>query len=100
MRRWQRNKAHNWNLTAGLSLLYSLDFGEAEIDDNLVENAIRPTCVGKRNWLFFGSEEVGTRNAVVFTLIQNCRLHGIDPYAYLKDILEKLPTTPNSELPN
>lgn len=75
-----------------------LDFGEAEIDDNLVENSIRPVCVGKRNWLFFGSEEAGTRNATVFTLIQNCRMHGIDPYTYLKDVLERLPTTTNQQV--
>lgn len=75
-----------------------LDHGEVEIDDNLVENAIRPTAVGKKNWLFFGSEEAGTRNAAVFTLIQNCRMHGIDPTAYLKDVLEKLPTTTNQQV--
>ena len=75
-----------------------LEFGEAEIDDNLVENAIRPTCVGKKNWLFFGSDEAGTRNAAVFTFIQNCRMHDIDPYAYLKDVLEKLPTTTNQHV--
>ena len=75
-----------------------LQFGAAEIDNNLVENAIRPVCVGKKNWLFFGSEEAGTRNAAVFTLIQNCRLHGLDPYAYLKDVLEKLPTTTNQQV--
>ena len=75
-----------------------LDFGEVEIDDNLVENAIRPTCVGKKNWLFFGSEEAGTRNAAVFTLVQNCRMHGIDPYAYLKDVLERLPTLTNQQV--
>lgn len=75
-----------------------LDFGEAEVDDNLVENSIRPVCVGKKNWLFFGSEEAGTRNAAVFTLIQNCRMHGIDPYTYLKDVLEKLPTTTNQQV--
>ena len=75
-----------------------LDFGDAHIDNNAVENSIRPVCVGKRNWLFFGSEEAGTRNAAVFTLIQNCRLHGIDPYSYLKDVLEKLPATTNQQV--
>jgi len=75
-----------------------VDHGEVEIDDNLVENAIRPTCVGKKNWMFFGSEEAGVRNAAVFTLIQNCRIHGIDPYAYLKDVLERLPTTMNKQV--
>lgn len=75
-----------------------LEHGEVEIDDNLVENAIRPTAIGKKNWLFFGSEEAGTRNAAVFTLVQNCRMHGIDPYAYLKDVLEKLPRTTNQQV--
>lgn len=75
-----------------------LEHGEVEIDNNLVENAIRPTAVGKKNWLFFGSEQAGARNAVIYTLIQNCRMHGIDPQAYLKDLLERLPTTTNQEV--
>jgi hypothetical protein len=45
-----------------------LEHGEVEIDNNKVENSIRPTAVGKRNWLFFGSEEAGQRNAVIYTL--------------------------------
>ena len=75
-----------------------LDHGEAEIDNNLVENAIRPTAVGKKNWLFFGSEEAGQRSAVMYTLIENCRLHGVEPYAYLKDVLERLPRCTNQDL--
>jgi len=75
-----------------------LEHGEVEIDNNLVENAIRPTAVGKKNWLFFGSEEAGARNAVIYTLIQNCRMHGVDPSAYLKDVLERLPTTTNQQV--
>ncbi|HEX3988095.1 MAG TPA: transposase domain-containing protein, partial [Verrucomicrobiae bacterium] len=59
---------------------------------------IRPTAVGKRNWLFFGSEEAGRRNAVIYTLIQNCRMHGVEPHAYLKDVLERLPTTTNQQV--
>lgn len=74
-----------------------LDHGEVEVDNNLVENAIRPTAVGKKNWLFFGSEEAGARNAVVFTLVQNCRLHGVSPYEYLKDVLERLPRMTNQD---
>jgi transposase len=72
-----------------------LDHGEVEIDNNLVENAIRPTALGKKNWLFFGSEEAGQRSAVIYTLIENCRLHGVEPYAYLKDVLERLPSCTN-----
>jgi len=75
-----------------------LEHGEVEIDNNLVENAIRPTAVGKKNWLFFGSEEAGARNSVVFTLIENCRMHGVEPSEYLKDVLERLPTTTNQQV--
>jgi transposase len=75
-----------------------LEHGEVEIDNNLVENAIRPTALGKKNWLFFGSAEAGQRSAVMYTLIQNCRLHGVEPYAYLKDVLERLPRTTNQEV--
>jgi transposase len=75
-----------------------LDHGEVEVDNNLVENAIRPTAIGKKNWLFFGSEEAGRRNAVIYTLIQNCRMHGVEPGAYLKDVLERLPTTTNQQV--
>lgn len=74
-----------------------LEHGEVEIDNNLVENAIRPTAIGKKNWLFFGSEEAGRRNAVIYTLIQNCRMHGVEPHAYLKDLLERLPTMTNQD---
>jgi transposase len=75
-----------------------LDHGEVEIDNNLVENAIRPTALGKKNWLFFGSEEAGQRSAVMYTLIENCRLHGVEPYSYLKDVLQRLPRTTNQQV--
>jgi transposase len=75
-----------------------LDHGEVEIDNNLVENAIRPTALGKKNWLFFGSAEAGQRSAVIYTLMANCRLHGVEPYTYLKDVLERLPRTTNQEV--
>jgi transposase len=87
--------------TAGLGHRCSLEVylrdGRIEIEKNL-KNVIRPTWVGKKNWLFFGSDETGMRNAAVFTLIQNCRMHGLDPCAYLKDVLEKLPTTTNQQV--
>ena len=75
-----------------------LEHGEVEIDNNLVENAIRPTALGKKNWLFFESEEAGQRSAVIYTLIGNCRMHGVEPYTYLKDVLERLPRTTNQEV--
>jgi len=75
-----------------------LEHGEVENDNNLVGNAIRPTAIGKKNWLFFESEEAGARSAVMYTLIENCRLHGVEPYTYLKDVLERLPKTTNKDV--
>ena len=79
-------------------LVRFLDCGETEIDNNLVENAIRPTALGKKNWLFFGSAEAGQRSAVIYTLIANCRLHGVEPYTYLKDVLTRLPHCTNQNV--
>jgi len=75
-----------------------LRHGEVEIDNNPIENAIRPTAVGKKNWLFIGGEDTGERSAVIYTLIESAKRHGHEPYAYLKDLLERLPSTKTSEL--
>lgn len=77
------------------ALVRIIEHGEVEWTNNLVENKIRPTALGKKNWMFFGSEEAGQRNAVIYTLIANCRLHGVEPYQYLKDVLTRLPSTTN-----
>ncbi len=77
------------------ALVRIIDHGEVEWTNNLIENKIRPTAIGKKNWMFFGSEEAGQRNAVIYTLIANCRIHGIEPYEYLKDVLTRLPSTTN-----
>lgn len=68
------------------------------IDNNAVENAIRPLTLGRKNWLFVGSEQAGARAANLMSLIESAKLNGHDPWAYLKDILTKLPTWPNSKL--
>ena len=68
-----------------------LEHGEVEIDNNLIENALRPTAVGKKNWLFIGQPEAGERSAVIYTLLISAKAQGIDPQAYLKDLIEKLP---------
>lgn len=71
-------------------LAYTRD-GHLEIDTNLIENGIRPTAVGKKNWLFFGGETTGQRSAVIYTLVECARRYGHDPEAYLADVLERLP---------
>jgi hypothetical protein len=62
-----------------------------EIDSNLIENSIRPSALGKRNWLFVGHPEAGERSAVIYTLLGSCRRHGINPFEYLKDLFTRLP---------
>jgi transposase len=76
-----------------------LDDGRVEIDNNLVENAIRPTALGKKNWLFMGDADAGERGAILYTVIESCRRRDIDPYAYLKDVLTRLPTMTNHQIP-
>lgn len=65
--------------------------GRVEIDNNLVENAIRPTAIGKKNWLFIGEADAGERSAILYTLIENRRRRRIDPGSYLRDVLTRLP---------
>ncbi len=69
--------------------------GRIEIDNNRVENAIRPTAVGKKNWLFVGEADAGQRGAILYTLIESCRRRGLDPHAYLRDVLARLPSMTN-----
>ncbi|HEV2452866.1 MAG TPA: transposase [Verrucomicrobiae bacterium] len=70
-----------------------------EIDNNLVENAIRPTAVGKKNWLFIGEADAGQRSAIIYTLVENCRRRSMDPFTYLRDVLTRLPNMTNRQIP-
>ena len=72
--------------------------GNLPIDNNPVENSIRPIAIGKKNWLFAGSERAGRRAAAIQSLIGTAKLNGLDPHAWLKDTLEKLPAWPNSRI--
>lgn len=72
--------------------------GRIEIDNNLVENAIRPTAVGKKNWLFMGEAGAGQRGAVIYTVIESCRRRNIDPFTYLRDMLTRLPHLTNHQI--
>ncbi|MFT4176009.1 MAG: IS66 family transposase [Luteolibacter sp.] len=72
--------------------------GRIEIDNNLVENAIRPTKLGAKNWLFIGREAAGQKSAILYTIVENCRRLGIDPRNYLTDVLTRLPGMKNHEV--
>jgi transposase len=108
LKRWQRSgrilpqsslgKAISYALGQWESLEVYLKDGAIEIDNNLVENAIRPTALGKRNWLFFGDAEAGNRSAVLYTIVECCRRRGVEPFAYLRDLLTRLPTLTNWQI--
>jgi transposase len=89
-------KAIDYSLKRWAALSRYAETGDLPIDNNPVENCIRPIALGKKNWLFAGSERAGQRAAVIQTLLGTAKLNGLDPAAWLKDTLEKLPTWPNS----
>jgi transposase len=89
----------DYTLSQWTTLQVYLQDGRVEIDNNLVENAIRPTAIGKKNWLFIGDAAAGERSAILYTLIENCRRRGMDPYAYLRDVLTRLPRMTNRQIP-
>ncbi len=91
-------KALDYTLKRWPALIRYAETGHLPIDNNAIENAIRPIALGKKNWLFAGSERAGKRAAVIQTLLGTAKLNGLDPAAWLKSTLEKLPTHPNSRI--
>lgn len=80
------------------ALVRYLDDGGYPIDNNPVENAIRPVALGRKNWLFAGSPRAGQRAAVIMSLIATAKQNGHEPYAYLKDVLARLPITKDRDI--
>ena len=88
-------KALDYTLKRWPTLIRYAETGHLPIDNNPVENTIRPIALGKKNWLFAGFDRAGQRAAAIQTLLGTAKLNGIDPAAWLRDTLEKLPTWPN-----
>jgi transposase len=91
-------KALDYTLKRWPALIRYAETGHLPIDNNPVENVIRLIALGKKNWLFTGSERAGQRAAAIQTLLGTAKLNGLDPAAWLRDTLEKLPTWPNSRI--
>lgn len=91
-------KALDYSLKRWDALARYLGDGRIPIDNNHIESCIRPIAQGRKSWLFAGSLRAGDRAAQVMSLIQSAKLNGHDPYEYLKDILTRLPTQPNSRI--
>lgn len=91
-------KALDYALERREGLSRFLSDGRVEIDSNLVENAIRPCAIGRKNWLFVGHPEAGDRAAIFYSLMASCRRHAINPFEYLRDVLTRLPSAKNTEI--
>jgi hypothetical protein len=91
-------KAINYFINDYEALKGYLRDGRYEIDNNLIENSIRPTAVGRRRWLFIGHPDAGWRSAVIFSIIVSCRRRSINPLEYMTDVLRRLPTAKTRDI--
>ena len=91
-------KAFDYTLRRWPALVRYADNGQLPMDNNRIENQIRPWALGRKNWLFAGSLQAGERAADVMSLIQTAKMNNIEPLAYLTDVLKRLPTQPNSRI--
>jgi len=90
-------KACDYSLKIWKHLSTYLSHGRVEIDNNAMENAIRPTAIGKKNWLFVGHPEAGERAAIIYSILISCQRLEVDPATYLRDILSKDTRTMSEE---
>ena len=91
-------QAIDYTLSRWEALGRYVDDGHVEIDNNRVENAIRPTALGKKNFLFIGHPEAGQRSAIIYSILGSCRRLAINPAEYLQDLFERLPKAKTSEI--
>ena len=91
-------KAIDYSLKRWAALTRYIDDADLAADNNRIENLIRPIALGRKNWLFAGSLRAGQRAAAIMSLLHTARLNGHEPYAYLRDVLQRLPTQPASAL--
>ena len=91
-------KAIDYTLRRWSALIRYADDGRFPIDNNPIENAIRPIAVGRKNWLFAGSETAGQRAAAIMSLLATAKANRIEPQAWLTDVLARLPTTKDRDI--
>jgi transposase len=84
-------KAIAYTLTLWPRLLRYVEHGEAEIDNNLIENSIRPVAIGRKNYMFAGSHHGAERAAMMYSLLGTCKQNNIEPFTWLKEVLTRLP---------
>ncbi len=91
-------KATQYTLGRWQRLTRYLDEGRVELDNNLVENAIRPLAIGRKNYLFAGSHDASQRGAVVYSLLGTCKFHDVNPMEWLMEVFQRIPTHPAEDI--
>ena len=91
-------KAIHYSLQRWDKLSLYAENGRLEIDNNLVENQIRPVAIGRKNYLFAGSHNAARNHAMLYSFIATCKLRGIDPESWLSDVLNRIQDTKVSKL--
>lgn len=91
-------EAMRYALSRWAALSVYIDDGRVEIDNNIAERAMRPLGIGRKNWLFAGSDKGGERIANILTIIETAKLHGHNPEVYLTDVLTRIPSHPTDRL--
>lgn len=79
-------------------LVRYVEYGQVEIDNNLIENTIRPVALGRKNYLFAGSHEGARRAAMLYSLLTTAKLNNVEPFAYLRDVLDRIADHPHKDL--
>ena len=91
-------KAVSYTLARWEKLVRYTEDGRIEIDNNLVEKAIRPIALGRKNYLFAGSHDAAQRAAVIYSLLGTCKKHDVNPWEWLSDVLARIPTHPHKQI--
>ncbi len=91
-------RALSYALTRWEKLMTYAGDGKLEIDNNLVENSIRPLALGRKNYLFAGSHDSAQNAAMIYSLVGTCKINGLDPFAFFKNLFEILPDYPANRL--
>jgi transposase len=91
-------QAITYTLNQWTALTRFIEDGELEADNNLGENALRPICLGRKNYLFVGSDAGGRRAAILYSLVRSCERHDVNAWQYLRDVLIRISTHPASQI--
>jgi len=91
-------KALGYSIERWKELMIYTTNGKLNIDNNPVENSIRPVALGRKNYLFAGSHEAAQRSAMLYSLLGTCKLHNINPFTWLKDVLQRIATHPINKI--